>query len=284
MRIINIKALVSVAVMLFAGSNLMAKEVIGLPTSVGGQKLQRKAAACEPATFQADLDINNVRARILNGGDMWWDLNSVAKYEIPKVNDANTIRKNSLFAGAIWIGGLDPGGNLKVAAMTYRQSGSDYYPGPLDTGGSASTEAGRCKFYDKIFKINRTDIMAFSDSGVAPTDDIRNYPGNGDINFKESRVIAPFFDANGDAIYDVSSGTDYPVLDPTRPSDKNKPEDQPDQMLTFVYNDKGNIHSETSGIPIGLELVTTAFGFKTNDEINNMTFYKTKITNVLAMR
>ncbi|MGV3596983.1 MAG: T9SS type A sorting domain-containing protein [Bacteroidota bacterium] len=279
MRIINIKALVSVAVMLFAGSNLMAKEVIGLPTSVGGQKLQRKAAACEPATFQADLDINNVRARILNGGDMWWDLNSVAKYEIPKVNDANTIRKNSLFAGAIWIGGLDPGGNLKVAAMTYRQSGSDYYPGPLDTAGSASTEAGRCKFYDKIFKINRTDLMAFVDSGLPPTDDIRNYPGSGDINFKESRVIAPFFDANGDAFYDVASGTDYPVLDPTRPSDKNKPEDQPDQMLTFVYNDKGNIHSETSGIPIGLELVTTAFGFKTNDEINNMTFYKTKITN-----
>lgn len=279
MRIINIKALVSVAVMLFAGSNLMAKEVIGLPTSVGGQKLQRKAAACEPATFQADLDINNVRARILNGGDMWWDLNSVAKYEIPKVSDANTIRKNSLFAGAIWIGGLDPGGNLKVAAMTYRQSGSDYYPGPLDTGGSASTEAGRCKFYDKIFKINRNDIMAFIDSGATPTDDIRNYPGSGDINFKESRVLAPFFDANGDAFYDVASGTEYPVLDPTRPADKNKPEDQPDQMLTFIYNDKGNIHSETSGIPIGLELVTTAFGFKTNDEINNMTFYKTKITN-----
>lgn len=279
MRIINIKALVSVAVMLFAGSNLMAKEVIGLPTSVGGQKVQRKAAACEPATFQADLDINNVRARILNGGDMWWDLNSVAKYEVPKTSDANTIRKNSLFAGAIWIGGLDPGGNLKVAAMTYRQSGSDYYPGPLDTGGSASTEAGRCKFYDKIFKINRTDIMAFIDSGATPTDDIRNYPGSGDINFKESRVLAPFFDANGDAFYDVASGTEYPVLDPTRPSDKNKPEDQPDQMLTFIYNDKGNIHSETSGIPIGLELVTTAFGFKTNDEINNMTFYKTKITN-----
>jgi hypothetical protein len=279
MRIINIKAIVSVAVMLFACSNLMAKEVIGLPTSVGGQKLQRKAAACEPATFQADLDINNVRARILNGGDMWWDLNSVAKYEIPKVNDANTIRKNSLFAGAIWIGGLDPGGNLKVAAMTYRQSGSDYFPGPLDTGGSASTESGRCKFYDKIFKINRSDLMAFVDSGATPTDDIRNYPGSGDINFKESRVLAPFFDANGDAFYDVASGTEYPVLDPTRPADKNKPEDQPDQMLTFIYNDKGNIHSETSGIPIGLELVTTAFGFKTNDEINNMTFYKTKITN-----
>lgn len=274
----NISAIVYTIILLFIGTtSAMAKEVIGLPTSAGSNKLQRRAAACEPATFQSDLDINNVRARILNGGDMWWDLNSVAKYEIPKVDaSSNAIRKNSLFAGAIWIGGLDPGGNLKVAAMTYRQSGSDYFPGPLST--DASTESGRCKFYDKIFKINREDIIAaYADPNVA-TDDISQYPANGDAGFKEAKVLAPFFDDNGDGVYDYANG-DYPVLDPLRPRDRNTPEDQPDQMLTFIYNDRGNIHSETSGIPIGLELVTTAFAFKTNDEINNMTFYKTKITN-----
>lgn len=276
----KISATVITALLFLVGSaNLMAKEVIGLPNSTGTKnKVQRRAAACEPATFQADLDINNVRARILNGGDMWWDLNSVARYEIPKTSsESNSIRKNSLFAGAIWIGGLDPGGNLKVAAMTYRQGGSDYFPGPLDSV-SATTEAGRCKFYDRIYKINQEDIAASFEDFNEATDDIINYPGNGDRTFKEANNIAPYFDDNGDGIYDYING-DYPVLDPLRPRDKNTPDDQPDQMLTFIYNDRGNIHSETSGIPIGLELVTTAFAFKTNDEVNNMTFYKTKITN-----
>jgi hypothetical protein len=274
----NIKALIYLVAIMLTGTGLFAKEVIGLPVTSGGG-IQRRSTACEPASFQADLDINNVRARILNGGDMWWDLNSVAKYEIPKVTDANTVSKKSLFAGAIWIGGLDPGGNLKVAAMTYRQSGSDYFPGPLDTTGRATTDIERCKFYNKIYKVSREELIAFSKDPAQSTDDIRNYPGSGNVNYKEARILAPFYDASGEGTYDPSNGDEYPILDPTRPSDRNTPEDQPDQMLTFIYNDVGNIHSETRGIPIGVELVTTAFAFKTNDEINNMTFYKTKITN-----
>lgn len=257
-----------------------AREVIGTPNN-GRQNnglLQRKAAGCLPATAQVDIDINNVRARILNGGDMWWDLNSVAKYEIPKVIDANGIRKNSMFAGAIWVGGLDVGGNLKMAAMTYRQSGSDYFPGSLDTV-SGEIDRARCTAYDKIWKVNRDDIEATYKDYTVATDDIINWPGNrlpGAAN--EPLQMAPFFDNNGDGVYDYTLG-EYPILDPTRPRDQNRPEDQPDQMLFFVYNDKGNIHSETGGIPIGIELQTTAFAFATNDEVNNMTFYKTKITN-----
>ncbi|MDX5321605.1 MAG: hypothetical protein LPK45_10775, partial [Bacteroidota bacterium] len=221
--------------------------------------------------------MNNVRARILNGGDMWWDLNSVARYEIPKVTDPNGIRKNSMFAGAIWVGGVDVGGNLKMAAMTYRQSGSDYFPGSLDTA-TGEIERSRCSHYDKVWKINREDIEKTVIDFTTATDDISTWPAHGDQSFGEPRYLAPFFDANKDGSYDPTSG-DYPILDDTRPDDQNRPEDQPDQMLYFVYNDKGNIHSETGGIPIGLELQTIAFAFSTNDEVNNMTFYKTKVTN-----
>ena len=77
---------------------------------------------CDPATQLADLDVNNVRTKIMNGGDMWWDLSN-PKYEVPKIDDLNAVRKHSMFSGAIWIGGLDLGGNLKLAAMTYRQRG-----------------------------------------------------------------------------------------------------------------------------------------------------------------
>lgn len=256
-----------------------AKEVIGTPNN-GRQNnglLQRKAAGCLPATAQVDIDVNNVRARILNGGDMWWDLNSVAKYEIPKVTDPNGIRKNSMFAGAIWVGGVDVGGNLKVAAMTYRQSGSDYFPGALDTA-SGEVDKSRCTEYDRIWKVNRSDIeKAGIESTSAPVD-ILEWPGNGDVFHGEPKILAPFYDALGDGDYNPHDG-DYPILDPTRSNEDNERGDQPDQMLFFVYNDKGNIHSETGGIPIGIELQTIAFAFATNDEVNNMTFYKTKITN-----
>ena len=79
----------------------------------------RIAAGCSPSSSQTDLDVNNVRTTIMGGGDMWWNL-SDARYEIPK--DGN---RHSLFAGALWIGGVDAGGQLKVAAMTYRQGGND---------------------------------------------------------------------------------------------------------------------------------------------------------------
>ena len=274
-----IKGLSLAACALLLTGEVSAREVVGTPNN-GRQNqniLQRKAAGCLPATAQVDIDINNVRARILNGGDMWWDLNSVAKYEIPKVTDANAIRKNSMFAGAIWVGGLDVGGNLKVAAMTYRQSGNDYFPGSLDTS-SGEIDKVRCEEYDKIWKVNREDIEKVAIDPTVVTDDISSWPGNGDPFYGEPKILAPFFDANSDGSYDYELG-DYPILDPTRPADRNRPEDQPDQMLFFVYNDKGNIHTETGGIPIGIELQTIAFAFATNDEVNNMTFYKTKITN-----
>jgi len=44
-------------------------------------------------------------------------------------------------------------------------------------------------------------------------------------------------------------------------------------------NDKGNIHTETTGEPIGMEIRAQAFSFSSNDEINNMTFYNYELIN-----
>jgi hypothetical protein len=109
--------------------------------SGGSSEKMKFGSDCDAATQSADLDINNVRTKILNGGDMWWDLNA-AKYEIPKIEDLNSVRKNSLFSGAIWIGGEDLGGNLRLAAMTYRQRGSDFWPGPLDPVTAKNVKSG----------------------------------------------------------------------------------------------------------------------------------------------
>lgn len=224
---------------------------------------------CDPATQSADLDINNVRTKILNGGDMWWDLNN-AKYEIPKLpSETNEVRKHSLFSGAIWIGGED-NGTLKLAAMTYRQRGSDFWPGPLDPA-TANTSKSECSKWDDIYKVNGETII----------DHVNNFTGNVDQSIAEwPGDYAPFKDVDGDGTYNPQVG-DYPILQNECKGvvQTNAPEDQPDQMLWWIYNDKGNIHSETQGEAIGIEMQTTAFAFSTNDEINDMTFYTTRLIN-----
>ena len=52
-----------------------------------------------------------------------------------------------------------------------------------------------------------------------------------------------------------------------------------DQTLWWIFNDKGNIHTETETDPIGLEIHAQAFGFTADNEINDMTFYNYKIIN-----
>ena len=46
-----------------------------------------------------------------------------------------------------------------------------------------------------------------------------------------------------------------------------------------MFNDKGNIHTETGANPIGMEIRGQAFAFATNDEINDMTFYNYELIN-----
>jgi hypothetical protein len=279
-----------VAVLMSVSQILSGAEIKNFNSTTNGNGHSQKnsngfaefANNCKAASQSADLDVNNVRTRILNGGDMWWDLNN-PKYEIPKVSDANSVRKHSLFAGALWIGGLGRGdGNLRMAAMTYRQRGNDFWPGTLDQS-SVSTDASRCESWDKMFKVTRDELLRQQTSGFTDlSKGILEWPayGNPNIPFATNQTtdLAPFFDLDGDGFYDPTKG-DYPILDPTRDNDKNLPKDQPDQMIWFVYNDRGNVHSETGGIPIGLEIQTTAFAFQTNDEVNNMTFYRSKVVN-----
>jgi len=230
-----------------------------------------KAASCAAATAQRDLDVNNVRTTILNGGDLWWNLSN-ARYEVPKVQ-AGQVSKHSLFSGALWIGGVT-NGNLRVAAQTYRQSGNDYFPGPL-TVGTASISEARCKEFDRIWKITLTEIDNFRKNPANwnnPSEEITSWPCIGNVAEGESKYLAPFVDYDGDGEWDPQAG-DYPSFD------QNNADNIPDMMLFILSNDKGNIHSETQGLPIGLELHTQAFAYSTNDEVNNMTFYRTTIFN-----
>lgn len=252
--------------------------------SASGSAGQKIMANCAAPNASQELRYNNVRTIIFSGGDMWWDRNGngTAYYYIPAVENRNT-GVSSSFAGSIWLGGLDAGGQLKVAAMTYRQNGIDFWAGPLDTA-NASADPAVCAKYDRIFTVRRDEVEAFvSGSGAIPSANIQSWPGNGDVSKKQGKRLAPFVDVNKDDVYDPFSG-DYPAYDILNTAEKDnlgfcKTKLFGDITLFWVFNDNGGIHTETGGTPIGVEVRAQAFSFKTNDEINNMTFYSYEVFN-----
>ena len=265
-----------------------------------GQRAQT-AAGCTPSSAFEWLDINNVRTRINAGGDMWWDLPSGtgSKYFIPANGSAT-----SLFAGSLWIAGVDVNNQLKCAALRFRQVGNDYYTGPLTVDGKASITPETCAKWDKIYKITRAEVDEFlANFQAGNTDDIptiiKNWPAHPDDQDPEgiAQYLAPFYDADGNGQYDPTQG-DYPYYDisnelchtkiPTMEEERYGTmhgsilADQVlkgDQTLWWIFNDKGAAHTESGGQAIGIEVRAQAFAFATNDEINNMTFYSYEIIN-----
>jgi len=257
----------------------------------GEVKSREKASfsGCVTPSAATIFDYNNVRCIVYTGGDMWWDLQSNPFYEIPKGSG-----KHSLFAGAIWIGGTDVNNQLRVCGARYR-NGQDYYTGPLKAYGPdrGNTTPDMCVKYDKHFPISKFEVETFRSwfravqsnnqellttvfANYSIPDNIKNWPAiNAEPDYHY--YLAPFWDENQDGYYNPEDG-DYPFYDldkivpcGTTP-DKRRPRLYGDKTLWWVYNDRGNIHTETDGASIGMEIQAQYFAFATNDELNNMTF------------
>ena len=255
---------------------------------------------CVSAGAQTDQAINNVRARLLAGGDVWWDGQTNGRYIVPKVEPGEE-EVSSIFAGAVWLGGLDQGNNLKVACQTYGSSSgqTDFWPGPLT--GAGTTEAETCETWDRFFTVTGTDVrkhranfLASQKDGVPynPSDipeSIRKWPAVGNEYFEDlegfrlpddNNGLAGFWDYgdNGvpDGRYDPEKG-DFPIVE-IRGCD-GFPVTFPDEMIFWIYNDNGNIHSESNGDAIRMEVQVQAFAFQSDDEINDMTFQRYKLIN-----
>ena len=297
--------------------------------SKGDRGLKQTTAGCSPSSAFEWLNINNVRTRYNAGGDMWWDLPDGvgSQYFIPANGSAT-----SLFAGSLWIAGVDINNQLKCAAVRFRQGptgdgGNDFWTGPLTLDGANINEI-TCAKWDRIWKISRAEVDEFMNhlTGPQPSSDarygkfvleegeeydvpkvIKEWPAHpetvgGDFGTGVSFYMAPFYDNNGDGIYNYEDG-DFPYYDITNELCHTKiptlAESDPihgepdyihgsiladqvlkgDQTLWWVFNDKGNSHTESQGAAIGLEIRAQAFGFSTNDEINNMSFCSYEIIN-----
>ncbi|MFN3530131.1 MAG: T9SS type A sorting domain-containing protein [Bacteroidia bacterium] len=223
-----------------------------------------------------ELDINQVQALYLNGGDMFWDRGATnnARYNVPKVTDSLMPKKHSLFAMSPWIGGMHSG-QLYQSAQTYRQSsvgGISYRSGPLDSLGERLPQEAD---YDRLWKINRLEVELFKyawqqgtvqNGYYVPRSDFREWPGNR----PGGGVLAPYHDENGDGIYRWQDG-DYPLI-------------KGDQAIWMVFNDRDP--RRTLELPaLGLEVHCMAYAYVCDSAsgldsvINYTTFLDYKVIN-----
>lgn len=259
--------------------------------------LRTIASGCVLGSASAELNIGMVRAKIFNSGVLWYD-GKDKFYEVPKYSG-----KMDFFAGALWIGGYNDNNQLKIAAVRYHEIGTDFFPGPLSLS-QAATDLQTCQQFNFIHEIKREEVVDFLNYKNNPSQfpeytipsSILNYPAHGIPTLDQSYYLAPFFDNNEDGEYSPSDG-DYPLYDfsfcrqtanhPTPETQTNlttggRLSDQAlkgDQTLWWVFNDAGNVHTESGGTPIGLEIRAQAYAFKQNDDIGLATYYTYEIIN-----
>ena len=278
--------------------------------------VQAKAAVCKRAQSTAELNVNNVRALINGYGNMWYD-GSVAQYHLPKNSNTCPLFCSALWIGGTdvndqlriaalrfgsegddyWPGPLD----LKTASVDLPVCNEFDHHWIIT---KSEVQAFMAMFtYDEN---GATPNENYSPDAISST--IKNWPASGTAS-GQSPYLAPFYDANHDGVYNWEDG-DYPYYDfnndlcprtlkaqwgrdyTSHVSTTMETEhgivtggllsDQVlkgDQTIWWVFNDMGNVHTESNGQPIGMEIRAQAFAFSTNDEINNMTFYTYEIIN-----
>ena len=230
------------------------------------------------STSYAHLHINDIRARFMPHGMIGLDVaNGDPDFEVPFGGGAH-----AMFAGSIWIGGLDSSGNIHLAALRFDQENfPDYAPGPLTIDGTASITPAMSAAWDQVWVVNGTDVAlqhAYYTCLQTPGCDVAvefpgyvippvflNWPAMGDLVAGQDVYLAPFFDFDADGSYDPVNG-DFPCI-------------LGDQALFYIFNDKLNPHA-SGGLPIGLEVHAMPFAFASNEPALAQTiFIKYRIIN-----
>ncbi|GMQ82757.1 MAG: hypothetical protein BMS9Abin05_2218 [Rhodothermia bacterium] len=220
--------------------------------------LAQQISTCPRSQGEAYLEANNVRARILNTGGLFYR-GEPHVYEIPRGSG-----KHSLFAGSLWIAG-QVGGNLRVAAASY--SNNEFWAGPLDDGANPPVD---CRTYDRVYSVYKTDIIDYETRGIA-TEDLRFWPtGLGAPTLDaESNLIdlsGQSFSLRAERLINLSAG-ERPAL-------------RGNQSVWWVMNDRGNYHNTTDSEPLGIEVHGLAFAaINPFSAIDNATLFQYRVLN-----
>jgi len=258
---------------------------------VGGSLWQNRQASPGAASYEVPLGGGN---HVLYSGSIWMggvDVNGQLKIAAVLFR----AQGNDFWAGPLSVvpgsGNYDPSQPVGANAVK-----------PFGLG---TIDPATCIEYDQFFPITKSEVTNYTlqfECDLDPNcndvfpitndaiDRINNWPAHGDdVNKQQDYYLAPFYDypsqgGAGDGTYDASQG-DVPWFDDILGRDDvqcgfdRRVTLFGDKTNWWVFNDKGNIHTETGGDPIGMEIRAQAFSFATNDEVNRMTFYNYEMIN-----
>ena len=228
------------------------------------------------------INANKVKAAVLNGGDFFWNRND-GQFWVPHTPGQHG-NVSALFAASIFLGGINANGELKAPFYLNRLS---YSIGPINDNTLMEFDDG-CINYDRIWKINRGDILwvknDYDENGAIDLpipDAVKSWPARGNPYFEQAagfplpdQDFAPFFDRNGNGFFDPDLG-EYPLLDEAMPNGI------PDEMTWSVFNSCPNSNNSFSQLAMGVEIhfMTYAFNCAASDPLNHTVFTRHKIIN-----
>lgn len=209
------------------------------------------------AQTSAQLDINNINARV----------NTIYKplfNGLPGFEVSPGLR--TIYATNFWIGAKDLNDSLHIGIGTYSQS-RDFIPGPIMDSLHYGSQIPQ---WNRVWKITKSDIdyhiLNYAQSGYVIPQVFLDWPANGDTSLGQAESIAPFFDVNGNGIYDPNSG-DYPKV-------------PGDECIFYIFNDD-TIHTASGGKKMKIEIhaFVYAFNCQSDTSLMNSIFVKFKIIN-----
>ena len=208
------------------------------------------------------------------------------------------------------------GNDFWTGPLTSKSGSGNYDPKkPLGDNsvkdfGDANIGREECAAYDKFFTIRKAEVIQFATwwdackglkantelclTVTTPSNEVLNriysWPAHGDETLFQDHYLAPFYDNaeckdGKDGWYDPLNDGDYPWYDDILKKDDiicgsdRRISLFGDETNWWIFNDKGSIHTETGGDPIGMEIRAQAFTFTTTDQINRMTFYNYEMIN-----
>ncbi len=201
------------------------------------------------------------KASIAPNGDLFKNYSHKDPYQGFQLDSSNHFRQAS-----IWIGGKDGMNDEKVAA-NLGALGTDFFSGPI----SNVYDSLYVSKYNRVWKITRSEIFThkrdFNDPNYAIPENIKTWPGNGDVSKGEAIYYGPFIDKNFNGVYEPHLG-EYPDI-------------KGDVAIYSISNDDRGIKRSSYGSKMGVEVHTMIYAFDSISypALNNSLFLSYKIVN-----
>jgi hypothetical protein len=184
---------------------------------------------------------------------------------------------------SVWIGGVDPGGSLRMAAETFTPNlfslaTSLYNPGPLNADGTFNPAA--CANWNRIWSVKGYQIeqhlLDIADNGQLdhPIPEVLAWPARGNPYFESINgfelpdhiTLATFYDADLDGVYDPYEG-DVPI------QSVNSLPSIPSEMTYSIANT-----SNFWGSQFDINTMSWAYACEENNLLNDVWFQEIIIT------